>query len=84
MFWGDTILCAIYLINKSPSHALGKKTAYEMWHGHIPSVRHFRGFGSIYYALIPKEQRDKLVPGVGSVSSWGTQIPPRRFIFMMT
>ena len=31
-----------------------------MWHGHIPSVKHFRVFGSTYYALIPKVQRNKL------------------------
>ena len=31
-----------------------------MWHGHISSVKHLRIFGSTCYALIPKEQRNKL------------------------
>ena len=31
-----------------------------MWHGHIPSVNHFRVFGSTCYALIPKVQRNKI------------------------
>jgi hypothetical protein len=31
-----------------------------MWYGCIPSVRHLRVFGSTCYALIPKEQRNKL------------------------
>jgi hypothetical protein len=60
MFRVDAILCAIYVRNRSPSHALGNKTTYEMWYGCIPSVRHLKVFGSTYYALIPKEQRNKL------------------------
>ena len=31
-----------------------------MWFGHLPSVRHLRVFGSTCYALIPKDQRNKL------------------------
>eukprot|EP00253_Pinus_taeda_P002943 PITA_02943 len=31
-----------------------------MWYGHIPSVRHLKVFGSTRYALITKEQRNKL------------------------
>jgi hypothetical protein len=60
MFWADAILCAVYVKNMCPSHALKNKTPYEMWYGHIPSVRHLRVFGSTCYALIPKEQRSKL------------------------
>jgi hypothetical protein len=46
--------------NKSPSHALGNKNSYEMWYGYIYSVRRLRVFGSICYALITKEKRNKL------------------------
>jgi hypothetical protein len=60
MFWVDAVLCAVYIKNRCPSHALKNKTPYEMWYGHIPSVRHLRVFGSTCYALIPKEQRNKL------------------------
>ena len=31
-----------------------------MWNGEILSVKHIRVFGSTHYALIPKEQRNKL------------------------
>ena len=48
MFWGDAVKCAAYLRNRSPSNALDNKTP------------HLRVFGSTYYALIPKEQRNKL------------------------
>jgi len=60
MFWVDVVLCAIYVKNRCPSHAIKNKTPYEMWYGHIPSVRHLKVFGSTCYALIPKEQRIKL------------------------
>ena len=36
------------------------KTLYEMWYGHIPSVRHLRVLGSTCYALILKDQRSNL------------------------
>lgn len=55
MFWGDVVVCAVYLKNRNPSHALGNKTPYEMRYGCIPSMRHIRIFGSACYALIPKE-----------------------------
>ena len=60
MFSADAVLCEVYLINRSPTHALNNKTPYEMWHGHIPSVKHLKVFGSTYYSLILKEQRNKL------------------------
>jgi hypothetical protein len=59
MFWVDAILCAVYGKNKCPSHAIKNNNPYEMWYGHIPSVRDLRVFGSTYYALIPKEKRSK-------------------------
>jgi hypothetical protein len=60
MFWEDVVLCAVYVINRSPSHSLGNKTPYGMWYGRIPSVRHLKVFSSTCHALIPKEQRNKL------------------------
>ena len=49
-----------YIKNRCPSSSIRNKTPFEMWHGHIPSVNHFRVFGSTCYALIPKGQRNKL------------------------
>ena len=60
MFWGDAVVCATYLRNRSPSHVIEHKTPHEMWFGHLPSVRRLRIFGSTCYALIPKEQSNKL------------------------
>lgn len=60
MFWGDAVLCVVYIKNRSPSAALQNKTPYEMWHGHLPTVKHFRVFGSTCYALISEQLRNKL------------------------
>jgi hypothetical protein len=57
MFWDDAFLCAVYVKKIYTFHALKNKTPYEIWYGHIPSMRHIRVFGSTCYALIPKEQR---------------------------
>jgi hypothetical protein len=56
MFWVD----AFYVKNGCPYHALKNETPYEMWYGHIPSLRHLKVFGSTCYALIPKEKRSNL------------------------
>ena len=60
MFWADAVLCAVYIKNRCPSNAIRNKNPYEMWYGHIPLERNLRVFGSTYYALIPKEHRNKL------------------------
>jgi len=60
MFWVDAVLCVVYVNNRCPSNAIRNKTPYEMWYGHIPSVKHLRVFGSTCYALVPKVHRKKL------------------------
>jgi hypothetical protein len=40
MFWANGVLCVFYVKNMCPSHALENKNPYEMWYGHIPSVRY--------------------------------------------
>ena len=60
MFWADVVLCVVYIKNRFPHNVIRNKTPYEMWYGHIPSVKHLRVFGSTCYALIPKVHRNKL------------------------
>eukprot|EP00253_Pinus_taeda_P023640 PITA_23640 len=60
MFWADVVLCVAYIKNRCPSNAIRNNTPYELWYGHVPSVKHLRVFGSTYYALIPKVHRNKL------------------------
>jgi hypothetical protein len=60
MFWTDSILCAVYVKKGCPSHDIKNKNPYQMWYGHILSLRHLRVFGSTRYSLILKEQRSKI------------------------
>ena len=60
IFWADVVLCVVYIKNRCPCNVIKDKTPCEMWYGHIPLVRHLKVFGSTCYALIPKEQRNKL------------------------
>ena len=55
MFWGDIVVCAAYLRNIIPSHAIEDKTPHELWFGHLPYLRNLKVFSSTCYALIPKE-----------------------------
>ena len=58
-FWGEAVTTAAYVINRSPSAAIGFKTRYEMSHGHKPSLEHLRVFGCIAYTHV---KQGKLEP----------------------
>jgi len=60
MFWDDAVLCVVYIKSRCPSNDIRNKICYEMWYGHIHSTKHLKVFSSTCYALIPKEQRNKL------------------------
>ncbi|CAL9009258.1 unnamed protein product [Prunus brigantina] len=46
--------------NRCPTKALEKKTPFEAYSGRKPGIKHLRVFGSLCYAQIPKQQRQKL------------------------
>ena len=60
MFWEEAVLCTVYIRNQCPSIAINNKSPYEMWYNHLPTIQHFRVFGSPCFALIPTQQRNKL------------------------
>ena len=59
-FWAEAVSTSIYLLNRSPTKAVTEKTPYETWFGRKPNVSHLKVFGSIAYAHIPFEKRQKL------------------------
>ena len=58
-FWGDIILTAAHLINRTPSVVLHGSTPYELLHGSNPSYDSLRIFGCLCYAQRRPRNRDK-------------------------
>ena len=59
-FWGDAVVTATYLINRTPKRVLMDATPYEVLNKTKPSIDHLRVFGCVCFALIPGELRNKL------------------------
>jgi len=49
-FWGECVLAARYLINRTPSVLLKGKTPYEILYGTPPAYGHIKVIGSLCYA----------------------------------
>ena len=50
MYWGEAVVTAVYILNRSPTKALDGMTPYEAWHGRKPAVSHLRVFGCLTFA----------------------------------
>ena len=61
MFYADAQLTASYIHNRT-IHSGQTKTPYEFIYGRPSTFLNFRVFGSICFAFIPSEKRDKLEP----------------------
>jgi hypothetical protein len=48
-FWGEAVVTAVYILNRSPTKALSRMTPYEAWHGRKPTVSHLRVFGCLAF-----------------------------------
>lgn len=58
-FWGESILTATYLINRTPMKLLHYKSPSEMLYGSRPTYDHIRTFGSLCYARRVARDQDK-------------------------
>ncbi|KAG7551787.1 Reverse transcriptase RNA-dependent DNA polymerase [Arabidopsis thaliana x Arabidopsis arenosa] len=58
-FWGEAILTAAYLINRTPSKVLNGKTPYELLFGVQPSYDQLKVFGSSCYTHRRSRDKDK-------------------------
>lgn len=60
-FWGECVLIAGYLINRTPSVLNNGKTPYELIYGKPPSYDHLRVFGCLCYVYQRNGLRDKFL-----------------------
>ncbi|GKC18665.1 retrotransposon protein, putative, ty1-copia subclass [Tanacetum coccineum] len=51
-FWAEVTVTAAYLINRSPSTALEKKTPMDLWSGHLANYEMLRIFGCVAYSHV--------------------------------
>lgn len=58
-FWGEAILAAVHLINRTPSPLFKNKTPYEILFGNAPSYNMIRVFGSLCFAHNQRAKGDK-------------------------
>ncbi|CAA7060014.1 unnamed protein product [Microthlaspi erraticum] len=58
-FWGEAILTAAYLINRTPCAIHLGRSPYEILHGQKPSYDQLRVFGSEYYTHRATRDKDK-------------------------
>ncbi|KAL9447401.1 hypothetical protein AB3S75_014963 [Citrus x aurantiifolia] len=61
-FWGECILSAAYIINRTPTPLLDGKTPYELLYGKPPPYAHFRSFGCLCYARYVPRDKNKFNP----------------------
>ncbi|MCO5552668.1 hypothetical protein L7F22_006184 [Adiantum nelumboides] len=59
-YWAEACNTAVYIKNRSPTHALQDMTPFQAYYGRKPTVSHFRVFGCSAFVHIPKEKRQKL------------------------
>lgn len=57
--WGESILTATHLTNRSATNAIKNKTPYEMWYKSKPDVSKHRVFGTRAFVHVPKANRPK-------------------------
>ncbi|KAJ8645102.1 hypothetical protein MRB53_006850 [Persea americana] len=58
-FWGECVLIAGYLINRTPSVLLDGKTPYEILYEQVPTYKHIRIFGCLCYVHDRNRDKDK-------------------------
>ena len=60
--WGEAIIAATYLYNRTPNSSLSFKTPYEMKLGKKPNISNIKIWGSLAYQRLPNQVLNKLDP----------------------
>lgn len=58
--WAEVVHTVVYILNRSPTEAVGNLTPFKAYSGRKSSIAHLRIFGSLCYVHVPVELRHKL------------------------
>lgn len=58
-FWGESVLAAAHLINRTPTKVLGGKTPYEVLYKKVPSYDDIKTFGCLCFVHHARRDKDK-------------------------
>ena len=61
-FWGEAVLTASHLINRTPSKVLNGRSPYELLYGESPSYSHLKVFGCLCYVHLKLRDKNKFSP----------------------
>jgi len=59
-FWGEAAHTTLNILNKAHVRVNSDKNPYELWYGKLPTVKHFRVFGSKCFIKNNDEESGKL------------------------
>jgi len=59
-FWGEAVLTAVFILNRSPTKSVDGITPYEAWYGLKPPVHFFRTFGCVAHVKVAGGHLKKL------------------------
>ena len=65
-FWGEATHSVVNILNKAHVQVNSDKTPYELWYGNLPTVNHFRVFGSKCFIKKNDEKLGKFEPRAGT------------------
>jgi hypothetical protein len=59
-FWGEVVITAVYILNRTSCKGINGRTPFERWYGRMPAVHHLRVFGCIVHIKNTKPHLKKL------------------------
>lgn len=61
-YWAEAVNAAAYVLNRTGTSSIPRKTPYELWYGKPASKLKFKIFGTKAFGHIPKQNRKKWDP----------------------
>ncbi|KAL2244201.1 UNVERIFIED_CONTAM: Retrovirus-related Pol polyprotein from transposon RE1 [Sesamum indicum] len=58
-FWGESVLAATYIMNRTPTHVLNWRTPFEVLFGRVPTYSHLKVFGCLCFATNTNPHKTK-------------------------